>query len=103
MNAPHNPNLANALQKASDALGQAAAALRSQAPAVEPSRPGGSTPANLLTSRQLGAIHAIGRRAGLSRDDLAHLVVDVTGKGDLTQLSRAEASQVIDRLNEMAA
>ena len=101
MNAPNTQHLASALQKASDALGQAAAALRGEPSAEPPQR--SSAPAELLTGRQLGAIHAIGRRAGLSRDDLAHLVVDLTGKSDLTRLSKAEASTVIDRLNEMAA
>ncbi len=101
MNAPNTQHLASALQKASDALGQAADALRNEPGVGVPGRTG--TPAELLTGRQLGAIHAIGRRAGLSRDDLAHLVVDLTGKSDLTRLSKAEASQVIDRLNEMAA
>ncbi len=93
--------LAHSLQKASEALGQAAAALRSQSATEPPPRSSGH--GELLTGRQLGAIHAIGRRAGLSRDDLAHLVVDVTGKSDVTKLSKSEASTVIDRLNAMAA
>lgn len=59
--------------------------------------------ADLLTGRQLGAIHAIGRRAGLSRDGVARVVSELTGKSELTQLSRAEASEVIDHLQGRTA
>ena len=54
-----------------------------------------------LTTKQLGAIHAISRRAGLSRDGLVSLLVDLAGKEDPALLSRSEASTVIDRLAAM--
>ncbi len=52
---------------------------------------------DLLTGRQLGAIHAVARKAGLTRDRLAELVHSF-GREQITELSRAEASELIDRL-----
>lgn len=52
-----------------------------------------------LSGRQLGAIRAISRRAGLSRDQLAQVLGETTGKSEPTLLTRAEASLVLDRLN----
>lgn len=52
-----------------------------------------------LSGRQLGAIRAISRRAGLSRDQLAQVLTETAGKTEPTLLTRAEASLVLDRLN----
>ena len=54
-----------------------------------------------LTTKQLGAIHSISRKAGLSREGLVSLLVDLAGKEDPALLSRSEASTVIDRLAAM--
>jgi hypothetical protein len=55
-----------------------------------------------LTTKQLGAIHAIARRAGLSKDDLAQELHRLTGSADPATLSRREASDVIDHLGRLA-
>jgi hypothetical protein len=98
-------DIARSLQSAGEALVQAALLLRQEKAPPSKTNANGNGNANvglrtdLLTGRQLGAIHAMARRAGLSRDQLGELVVEVTGKGDLARLSRTEASDVIDRLN----
>lgn len=61
------------------------------------SDPGGP----LLTGKQLGAIRVIARKAGFSRDRLERLIREATGKYELTRLSRAEASGLIDKLKSM--
>jgi hypothetical protein len=88
--------LSGALRKASDALREAANAVGKAR--SEPGENGGPR-ADLLTGRQLGAIHGMARRAGLSRDKLVELVAELTGKRDITRLSRTEASDILDRLN----
>jgi hypothetical protein len=55
-------------------------------------------PQERVTARQLGALHAAGREHGLARGDLEALVTDRTGKRELGQLSRVEASTLIDEL-----
>ena len=55
-----------------------------------------------LTTKQLGAIHAIARRAGLSKDGLAQELHRLTGNADPAVLSRREASDVIDHLGRLA-
>jgi hypothetical protein len=95
--------LAASLQKASEALSEAAQALGGHHDGN--GNGGGNGRAfrtDLLTGRQLGAIHAVARKAGLSRDALTDFVRDVTGRSQLTELSRGEASTVIDRLEEAA-
>jgi hypothetical protein len=59
------------------------------------------TPEERLSSKQLGAIRAASRRAGLSRDRLALLLEEVTGKEEPSALSRSEASSVLDKLSAM--
>jgi hypothetical protein len=54
-----------------------------------------------LSGKQLGAIRAVSRRAGLSRDQLAQLLEKLTGKPEPAALSRSDASLVLDRLSEM--
>ena len=90
--------VAASLRTAGDALRDAADAISKPRADAEGN---GSAPlrTDLLTGRQLGAIHGMARRAGLSRDQLAELVHQLTGKR-VTDLSRSEASDVIDRLNE---
>ena len=67
-------------------------------------RPNGSAPtvsADRLSGKQLGAIRAMSRRAGLSRDQLAKLLDEMTGSQEPAALSRSDASLVLDRLSEM--
>lgn len=95
-------SMADIIDAAAENLRKAARLLRStsrptpaeQRPSAEPPR----SPDDRLTSKQLGAIHAIARRAGISRDRLAELVLQMTGKDDVAALERSEASAVIDRL-----
>jgi hypothetical protein len=54
-----------------------------------------------LSGKQLGAIRAMSRRAGLSRDQLAKLLNEMTGSHEPAALSRSDASLVLDRLSEM--
>ncbi|HWA72799.1 MAG TPA: hypothetical protein VG937_10705 [Polyangiaceae bacterium] len=54
-----------------------------------------------LSSKQLGAIRAAARRAGLSREGLADLLEQVAGKNEPTELSRSDASLVLDKLSAM--
>lgn len=60
-------------------------------------------PSERATVRQLAAIHSASRRHGYSRERLAHFIGEVTGKRDLSHLSRDEASRVITGLNENSA
>lgn len=60
-------------------------------------------PSERATVRQLAAIHSASRRRGYSRETLAHFLGEMTGKRDLSHLSRDEASQVITGLNEAGA
>ena len=55
----------------------------------------------LQSSRQLGAIRSMARRAGLSRDALAELIEKIAGKQEPSELSRSEASSVLDRLGAL--
>jgi len=55
-----------------------------------------------LTTKQLAAIHAIARRAGLSKDALARELEKLTGSPDPAVLSRADASAAIDHLGRLA-
>lgn len=77
-----------------------------------PPSPGGSPPASKpreapplgerLTSRQLGAIRAMSRRAGLSRGELTELLHDAAGVSEPALLTRSAASEVLDRLSARA-
>ena len=93
------------LNDASEALGRVAAHLEragngGQAPGNGRAAP--TSVGNRLTTKQLGAIHVISRKAGLSRDELAKLLFDLTGRDDPALLSRTDASSVIDRLANLA-
>jgi len=107
----HNPGLAaagaallaagEALVRASNAL----AALAGHRPRPPQPATTGSTPTlpveDRLSGKQLGAIRAAARRAGLSRDGLAELLTDTVGREEPAQLSRREASAVLDKLSAM--
>lgn len=54
-----------------------------------------------LSGKQLGAIRAMSRRAGLSRDGLVELLDEITGKEEPADLSRSEASLVLDKLSTL--
>jgi hypothetical protein len=56
------------------------------------------TPNDRVTARQLGAIHVACREQGLARSDVESMVEDRTGQRELGQLSRVEASRLIDEL-----
>jgi len=58
-------------------------------------------PIERLSGKQLGAIRAASRRAGLSRDRLASLLVELTGKQEPSALSRSDASIVLDKLSTL--
>ncbi|HTA93414.1 MAG TPA: hypothetical protein VK745_27740 [Polyangiaceae bacterium] len=66
-----------------------------------PTRAAPTASEDRLSSKQLGAIRAVSRRAGLSRDQLAQLLDEMTGKPEPAALSRSDASLVLDRLSEM--
>lgn len=63
-------------------------------PATEPPRL-----EDRLTSRQLGAIRAASRRAGMSRNQLSELLQETAGVADPALLTRSSASAVLDRLS----
>lgn len=96
---------AAALLAAGEALVRASNALSSgdgRAPPRVPERKADSLPvAERLSGKQLGAIRAASRRAGLSRDGLSELLAETVGKEEAAQLSRAEASVVLDKLSAM--
>ena len=57
------------------------------------------SPDDRVTAKQMAAMHAISRKVGLTREHLAALLVELTGKSDMSMLSRAEASEVIETLD----
>ena len=61
-----------------------------------------TTVGDRLTTKQLAAIHAIARRAGLSKDALARELEKLTGSPDPAVLSRSDASTAIDHLGRLA-
>jgi len=91
-----------ALIRASNALAAAASGdVRPQLRSAV-SQSGNDLPvAERLSGKQLGAIRAISRRAGLSRDGLVKLLDEMTGKEEPSALSRSEASLVLDKLSAM--
>lgn len=106
----HNPALAaaaaallaagEALVRASNALSAIAGHERRSGP-----RPAGAARSSTLpvderlSGKQLGAIRAAARRAGLSRDGLVELLTNTVGREEPAQLSRREASAVLDKLS----
>lgn len=91
-----------ALVRASNALAEVEARNRSSRPRPPAHRP--SSPLRVeerLSSKQLGAIRAAARRAGLSRDGLAELLKQTVGQEEPAQLSRRDASTVLDKLSAM--
>src|SRR6478736_2481584 len=55
-------------------------------------------PVDRLSGKQLGAIRAASRRAGLSRDRLAALLVELTGKQEPNALSRSQTTRARSQL-----
>ena len=71
---------------------------------VEPSesRPKAHTqddPKNRATVRQMAALQGAARRRGLTKDRLSSIIHARTGKTDLAQLDRSEASNLISELS----
>ena len=91
-----------ALVRASNALASVAEGERRFRPRPAAARHGTALPvADRLSSKQLGAIRAAARRAGLSRDGLAELLTQTVGQEEPAQLSRRDASTVLDKLSAM--
>ena len=60
------------------------------------------TPSDRLSSKQLSAIRAGARRGGVSPEQLAQMVAQVSEHAtDIVNLDRQEASALIDRLDEI--
>lgn len=68
-----------------------------------PASSNGSTPSpNTATSKQLQFLQNLGKRKGLSRDDLDGVIAQVLGSAKRTgELSKREAGQVIDHLTHL--
>jgi hypothetical protein len=91
-----------ALVRASNALGAAATGDVRPRLRTTTGRSGASMPPeDRLSGKQLGAIRAAARRAGLSRDGLVDLLERIAGKDEPAALSRPEASLVLDKLSAM--
>jgi hypothetical protein len=91
------------LADASRALNDAARCLQGAAPERSPSRAAGRrdlSPDARITLKQLGAVRGAARRAGLSEQAVRELVAEVSAEAsDVTELSKAEASALLDKLN----
>ena len=73
-------------------------------PAADPNEPrptpvAQDDPKNRATVRQMAALQGAARRRGLTRDRLASMVRDRTGKTELGMLDRVEASNLISELS----
>lgn len=88
-----------ALVRASNALAAVAGDRRARAKPVQ--HGSALQVGDRLSSKQLGAIRAAARRAGLSRDGLAELLTQTVGQEEPAQLSRRDASTVLDKLSAM--
>ena len=94
-------SLAVELVAAAGALQRAARLLDGSDPSVDSSRTGFGTPiGDRVTARQLSAIHAIARRAELSKEELTKMV-RALGKEEPAGLTRSEASELIDKLRAL--
>ncbi len=91
-----------ALVRASNALAGVAHGDRRTRSRPVASRPTSPLPVEeRLSGKQLGAIRAAARRAGLSRDGLVELLTQTVGQEEPAQLSRRDASTVLDKLSAM--
>ncbi len=91
-----------ALVRASNALAAVATGdRRAGARLATPARGSALPVGDRLSSKQLGAIRAAARRAGLSRDGLAELLTQTVGQEEPAQLNRRDASTVLDKLSAM--
>jgi hypothetical protein len=72
-------------------------------PMNRPASSNGSTPSpNTATPKQLQFLQNLGKRKGLSRDDLDGVIAQVLGSARRTgELSKREAGQVIDHLTNL--
>lgn len=72
-------------------------------PMNRPASSSGSTPShNTATPKQLQFLQNLGKRKGLSRDDLDGVIAQVLGSAKRTgDLSKREAGQVIDHLTNL--
>lgn len=72
-------------------------------PMNRPASSNGSTPSpNTATPKQLQFLQNLGKRKGLSRDDLDGVIAQVLGSAKRTgELSKREAGQVIDHLTNL--
>ena len=90
------------LVRAAGALAELARRSTRSPPTSPETRPRSTLPVGeRLSSKQLGAIRAMSRRAGLSRDGLVQLLDEITGKEEPSDLSRGEASLVLDKLSAL--
>ena len=90
------------LVDAGSALLEAAKCLEDAADGTSRPQPGHRNlpPAERLTLRQLGAIRGLSRRQGLSETALQSLIAEVSSSArDVSELGKAEASALLDRLN----
>lgn len=90
-----------ALCRAARVIAQLTATPSRGEPARRPTGSSTQDPGERLSGKQLGAIRAGSRRAGLSRDRLASLLDELTGKQEPSALSRSDASIVLDKLSAM--
>ena len=65
----------------------------------KPTRPR-LTSSERATSKQVAAIHSASRRRGYSRERLQALLFQKTGKNEASELTRREASSVIEELSQ---
>lgn len=72
-------------------------------PMNRPASSGGTAPSpNTATPKQLQFLRSLGKRKGLSRDDLGGVIAQVLGSGKrLGDLTKREAGQVIDHLTDL--
>ncbi len=83
-----------------NAAGLIAKRLESTSNGAVPGHSPPSGPEDRVTTRQLGAIHAIGRKLGLDRAALSAWLRENSETSDPASLSRQEASEVIDALDQ---
>jgi hypothetical protein len=95
------------LNGASQALGRAARALeqidrRRRDGNGRPPNHGGHAPADRLSAKQLAAIRTACRRGNISEEKLSELIAQAAERAtDIVELDRAEASALLERLDEV--
>ena len=98
------------LERAATELDDAAECLKNAAGLIRgalgeaPPRPAPAAtvlPGDRVSTRQLAAIHAIARKAGLDRQRLGQMIQETHGSDDPASLGRSEASELIDWLQAL--